>query len=299
MRMHATAMLLARVIPDWNSLDSVRRVHSVLSVAALIGFALLVLFDVLAHLSKEDNRKRLLEEIALYSFALAVLAEIIAYPYGERNDTLSAQIIGSLDAKAREALLNASDATTKANNANLKSDSANLLSGNASTLAKGARLEADSFEKEIVSAKRLATDANSHLADALQRVAELQERTNPRHILDEKKTRALSLLMSNAKGSINISCQIPDKEPCDFAGDIAELLNSAGWSVTGPSGRMMVEAPSGIPVVGLSVTVFANPPPPRAIVLQKVFEKIGFSVVGKLNPNVPKDDVDLYVGIKP
>ena len=42
--MHATAMHLAILIPDWKSLDSVRHAHSVLEAAALIFFALLVLF---------------------------------------------------------------------------------------------------------------------------------------------------------------------------------------------------------------------------------------------------------------
>src|SRR5579863_111116 len=41
---------------DWSSLESVRRVHSFFEGWALVFFALLVLFDVLAHLS-EDNHK--------------------------------------------------------------------------------------------------------------------------------------------------------------------------------------------------------------------------------------------------
>ena len=45
-------------IPGWDSLDSVRRVHSDLEAAALVFFALLVLFDVLAHFSQgEASRK--------------------------------------------------------------------------------------------------------------------------------------------------------------------------------------------------------------------------------------------------
>lgn len=73
----------------WNSLDSVRHAHSEMEGAALLFFALLVLFDVLAHLSKDDSRKHALEKAALIFFAIAVFAEVIAYPYGQRNDTLS------------------------------------------------------------------------------------------------------------------------------------------------------------------------------------------------------------------
>ena len=51
-------------IPDWNSLDSVRRAHSWLEAAALIFFALLVVSDVLANMHEDKNvgRARLLEK---------------------------------------------------------------------------------------------------------------------------------------------------------------------------------------------------------------------------------------------
>src|SRR5438094_9464488 len=91
--MHATAIHFVRLIPDWNSLDSVRHAHSFLEAAALIFFALLVLFEVSAHFSEEKKRERLLEKIGLYFFAVAVLAEIAAYPYGQRNGTMSGQVL--------------------------------------------------------------------------------------------------------------------------------------------------------------------------------------------------------------
>src|SRR5437763_16645197 len=100
MNMHGTMTFLAIFLPDWNSLDSVRRAHSDLEAVALAFFALLVVFDVLAHLSSKDKKKEtILEKIALCCFAVAVLAEIAAYPYGQRNDALTEQIIGSLDTK--------------------------------------------------------------------------------------------------------------------------------------------------------------------------------------------------------
>jgi hypothetical protein len=96
MNTHATIMLFAICLPDWNSLDSVRRAHNDLEGAALVFFGLLVVFDVLAHLSEDKNRNRarLFEKIALCFFAIAVLAEIAAYPYGQRNDKLSEDMIG-------------------------------------------------------------------------------------------------------------------------------------------------------------------------------------------------------------
>jgi hypothetical protein len=110
------------LIPDWNSVDSVRRAHSDLEAAALVFFALLVLFDVLAHLSKNETRKTLLEKIGLGFFAVAVLAEIAAYPYGQRNDKLSADIIGSLSDKAGRASTKADAASDKSDTTDKKAD---------------------------------------------------------------------------------------------------------------------------------------------------------------------------------
>jgi hypothetical protein len=137
--MHATAMHFVRIIPDWNSLESVRHAHSRLEATALVFFALLVVFDVLSHLSDDNKiRERIFEKIGLCFFAVAVLAEIAAYPYGQRNDTLSEQIIGSLDVKARDAADAASrankvagEAEGKAERANIKSDAAVKDSGEA------------------------------------------------------------------------------------------------------------------------------------------------------------------------
>jgi uncharacterized membrane protein len=89
---------------DWNGLDSVRSVHSFLEASALLFFALLVLFDVLAHVYDEERHKRakLFERVGLWFFGIAVVAEILAYPYSRRNDELSEKVIVSLSTLAGE-----------------------------------------------------------------------------------------------------------------------------------------------------------------------------------------------------
>src|ERR1019366_8283591 len=89
---------------DWNTLDSVRAVHRFLEGWALVFFGLLVLFDVLAHLSDEHpTRARRFERIGLWFFGVAVLAEILAYPYSQRNDTLS--VLQDTEQRAKIAML--------------------------------------------------------------------------------------------------------------------------------------------------------------------------------------------------
>ena len=140
-------MHFATYLPDWNSLDSVRRTHSNLEGAALVFFALLVVCEALAHLSDDKKTERRFDKIGIVFFAIAVLAEIAAYPYGQRNDTLSEQIIGSLDAKAREAASNASTALTKSETALSHSNEAETKSNAAVDKAAKAQEKVDSVAK--------------------------------------------------------------------------------------------------------------------------------------------------------
>lgn len=164
---HATMTHFAMPFPDWNSLDSVRRAHNDLEVAALIFFALLVVFDVLAHFSEDIRKEKLFEKIGLCFFGIAVLAEIVAYPYGQRNDDLSARVIGSLDVKAQRAADNASKALTDSSTAvSHARDAADVAS-----IAKG---EADQVTGIAIAARSTADNAKAGAADAGRQVSDLQ-----------------------------------------------------------------------------------------------------------------------------
>lgn len=115
---------LAVSLPWWDSLDSVRKVHSDLEVAAIVCFSLLVAFDSAAHLldKKNPDRARVVAGIGLIFFWLAVTAEIVGYKYGQRNDELSAQVIGSLDSQAKDASAKADELKTKADALEMRLD---------------------------------------------------------------------------------------------------------------------------------------------------------------------------------
>ena len=89
-------MVLIEIIllPDWNSLESVRNAHSLLEGGALLFFAALVVFDVLAHLYEEEDHDRAkpFSRIGLWCFGVAILAEIAAFQFSRRNDLLSDQL---------------------------------------------------------------------------------------------------------------------------------------------------------------------------------------------------------------
>ena len=242
--------------------------------------------------------RRCREQIETWSTVVLVIALGTGLKCLMKTNELSGMEIGSLGEAAEQA-------DEKARQAIADSNTAQTAASNAFTLAAAARREADSFEQDIKSAKEQSASAESHLADALQRTAnaerelsELREQQKPRRILDEKRSLALALLKANVKGDIGISCLNSDKEGCDFAKDIADLLMEAGWQVSGPTGVMVLSA-SGGPPVGLTITIKAPPGPARASILQRVFERIGFSAPGQLNANAPEDSVVLFVGTKP
>ena len=209
-------MNLLHLIPFWDSLDSVRRVHSRLEFASIVFFALLAFFDVLSHRSKDKKKERICGAIGLWFFATAVLCELLAYPYGQRNDTLSEEIIGSLAQKAEQAKGAASDAVTK-------SGEAATRAGDATKSADGAETRAKSVEKKAA-ALDFRLDAASHKVD------ELNSRLIWRHI-DPKKRGGYIARLKPFAGSLVLFDFAGERDPeaIEFANQVLKLLHDAGW----------------------------------------------------------------------
>ena len=90
------------LFPGWDTLETVRAVRDFFEVTALVLFAVLVLFETLALLSKQTPKKEHFFEVAaVISFALAVLCEVYAYPYSRRIDTLADRAIAKAIAEAQ------------------------------------------------------------------------------------------------------------------------------------------------------------------------------------------------------
>ncbi len=237
-------MHFAIYLPDWNSLDSVRRSHNNLEGAALVFFALLVGFDALAHLSSDKPRERLFEKIGLCCFAIAVLAEIVAYPYGQRNDALSEQIIGSLDAKAQSALGKSDAAEGKAKDAGAKADEAETKSAGALARAQAAErslatAESDAAKAQAASSNALntaaeakqtahdaRTEADSFEASIAAATVELNRLKTPRSLVNVPEV--ISKLQA-FKGTEYELCVFQDDESIEFTKMVDAALQGAEW----------------------------------------------------------------------
>jgi hypothetical protein len=151
------------------------------------------------------------------------------------------------DILVREATNKAGSAANSAQIAEDASKVAKRESSDASSIAKVARLEADSFEKDIVSAKTLAADAESHLADALKQAAdataELNRFKTPRSLIDVTK---LVANLEQFKGTEYIFASVfQDEESMNLLREIDKVLKQGGWK----RGKSVV--PVGVPNVNI------------------------------------------------
>lgn len=153
--------------------------------------------------------------------------------------------LGEADQKAKTAISDSSTALSQATDALTKAgkaadslgkteDEANkaqAASANALTLARGARQEADSFEKDISSAKKLATDAESHLADAMKRAntltAQLDRITTSRSLPDSPQLISSLKLFKDTEYMFTGVCG--DTECIKLLRDIDKVLGLAEW----------------------------------------------------------------------
>lgn len=296
-----TPMNLALLLPDWNSLDSVRRAHSSLELWSIWLFAVLVVCDVMAHLV-EDNRKALaknLERIGLCCFAVAVIAELGAYKYGERNDELSQNVITSLDAKAKNAFATASAALTRSGEANTKAEGAKTAARNAARLARGARAEADSFELDIVSAKSQAARAERDLAASMERTKRLEAQLSWRTLTPEQVSvlrKSLSRMLAGKlvpldSVTIRLSYPMNDEEAAEYADELATALHDLGAKIDGPDAAGYVgPAPKGLIMVVKSA---------RSWGAQLQGALIDAGIVTPVQFDEHATGVEIVVGVKP
>lgn len=120
----------------------------------------------------------------------------------------------------------------------------------------------------------------------------------PRKLTVEQETQFLKILKDSPKGNVYINCiESGGTEPCDFARQIARLMESkdAGWKVTFEPLMFGAGDPTKtIPEMYIQVHSNKNPPP-RAIVLQYALKSVGYDAIGIERSDVAADFVQLTV----
>ena len=221
---------------------------------------------------REERRKQLAKISTLVLIASLAL-ELVCLV---KTNSLSGLLIGSLseraeraDQKARTAITDSSTALSQARDAQARAGAAQDSLGRAQdeankaqsaatsalTLARGAREEADSFERDIVSAKKQAADAESHLAEALKRAAvtsaELDRIKSPRSLTDV--SGLVDILRPFGGTEFKFESVFADDESIHLLRQINAALESAGWKRIKQSGMNL-----SIPTVQLGQNDLVN-----------------------------------------
>lgn len=258
------------MFPDWNSLDSVRRAHSDLEANGLIFFALLVIAEVLAHATRNEKRKHLFETIGIWVFAIAVVSEIAGYPYGQRNDALSEQVIRSLDKLAT----NAKDA----------SGIALATSAHASAVSDEAIGKADKAEKT-------ADSLDTRMDAASTKLDGLEERLAWRTISPQQYATFGKALLPFANSKVVVFVfDNEDLEAKTFAADLMHFFHDAAkWEPVLNDTNVSVPLPTGL-------TCQADTDTPAGRALCGLMEKYGAKIVPT---KIPGYVGVIRIGIKP
>ncbi len=192
--------------------------------------------------SWNEEQKRRLGRRSLILLIMGIGFSIIALI---QTNALSGQVIGSLGQQAEDAskkaetaigslnraLSDSQQALVASNNAVSRSNKADEAASNALGLARGARQEADSFEHDIVAAKKQATEAESHLADAMQRAATataaLERLTSPRTLINTQQL--VATLTTYKDTEYTFSRVSADQEAVQLLQSVDAVLQQAGW----------------------------------------------------------------------
>jgi hypothetical protein len=202
-----------------------------------------------------------------------------------------------LQREAGEAKQSALDAANASRNA--ITDSAK-----ASDVARLARKEADSFEHDIVAAKKQTAEAESHLADAIERTRRLEVQLSWRIITPDQKAKLLSNLMTSSRRlmplqgiKISIRYSNSDPEVQEYAYEIKNSLSETGAEITDISGVVEIGVPGYKVPQGVILTL--NPHRnPKAYILINAFNEAGIDTSGVANENMNEEEVLIFVGAK-
>lgn len=314
----ALAILESRISGVERYVDSLEKWLWISSLAVIVGVALEVYFVI--HEYKEDREtwlkgivrppdkpstRVLCGEIAsIVLVVLGIAGELgVGILSSNANANLRTLNNSRLDLVRQQAI----EATTQAGDAKRSAkESARAASSAVSSaraakqeaegsmqLARGARQEADSFEKRIVSATDTATKAESNLVEAMERARRIEAQLEWRLLTTEQQEKLRAALLPLSGTALQILFTGADPEPGEYAAELANAIQLAGWKVT--LGEILdATAPR-----GLWIRVRNVHSVPGAA-LQRAFIAAGVPVSAEVTVDIPPGvEFAIMVGLKP
>lgn len=247
-------------LPGWGSPASVVQIHAALEGAALLFFAALVVFDILAHLNK--GREVILERIGLICFGIAVLAEIVAFPYSRRNDALSAQ--ATHDADKRIAELNKE--------------------------AQDAQKETEQLRKDAEGLKKQAEDERSART-------KLEGEIQPRTLSKTQIADLRRLLHPLAGTNVDLMSYPGDAEAVRLGLQLGSIFTEERLNVQGGLGRALGSADA--VTIGVQIYAPASESDRRQTLFSALHDGAGLEMARTQPTSGPGTPIVVLIGVKP
>jgi len=210
---------------------------------------------------------RVFEIAGFIALGLLLLFEVIAYIYGNRKDILVA-------AAEQATAMERSGQEQKAN--------------------EQRNTEITKANQKAAEAQAVAQQAADQLAKANQKVSELTQNAIPRSLTPDQRSRLFKFLSANPKQKIEADVPTGDNEAKVYAGELVDVISSAGWEVSGPNQSFYDFDPVG---VNVAVTDEAHIPV-GALVLLSALKDAGIPVIAVTNAKIPLGKIELRIGHK-
>jgi hypothetical protein len=302
--------LLAKMASFWELAEYVSE--------ALVGIG--CLGEYIAEYSKwppkwTDEQRHRLGRRSLILLIVGIGAGLVSLV---QTNALSGEVIGSLGEQVEEAgrkaklladstnavLLRSGQAVTSSEKALAQSGKAEGASSNALALARAARQEADSFEKDIVLAKKQATAAEAHLAEAMQRTSNAEREADrlardamPRRLSESQKAELVKLLSAAPAFTVVFGAtRSGSNEILDFTDDFIDVFARMKLVPPDSSSRKFPRAIAAVQGRGVIVGVKSQAEhPPAADVLIGTLKKWGFDINGEAAPDIVKSATEMHI----
>lgn len=276
-----------------------------------------------------EHRKKKLEKASTLVLVGALALELVCLV---KTNSLSGKLIGSLSDQSKQAVDSSTKALGDSGKAVEQSGKAKATASEASALAKGAKKEADSFQQDIASAKKQASEAESHLGEAVSmakaeeaELLKLAKEVEPRILTVAQQRSITSELRKFSGRTVEVITYGLDGEGAALGTQIISVLATAGVNVRDSRASTVV---SGGFDFGVHVRGPANEQPfvmeigkvlsekgslqvwlntqaaPRAAIVGRAGIRGNASISGgggpaSVGPTPPGSPVTIQVGIKP
>jgi len=155
-----------------------------------------------------------------------------------------------------------------------------------------AKTEKLQFEEKVGTLKSTISHQTEKIELQQKQLQEVETKTAPRNVPIDKLSILRNELSKYKREKIGIVCVMGDQEAFNFASELKDLFQSAGWQVDGVDQAIYTK-----PIKGLILVLKNEGVKPKAEYLFHILNSAGFHSTGEMNSQI-KNDFGLVVGAK-